>query len=278
MAASAGLPGVVISWVVTAAGMLLLVLTFKCLEDHHPELDAGIYQYARKGFGPFSGFITGWGYWLCTAFSNVAYAVMLNDTFGAFFPRLLHHGWPTVIFISALIWAFYFIVGAGIKTAKMLTTALSVVKISAIAAILLMLWLVIDKGMLSATFSTDFSVTGTGLGTQVKDSMMVTLWCFIGIEGAVIMSGRAKRSSDIGKAGVIGFVTAWLLYLGMSVLSFGLMPQNELRELTDPSVAYLLRDAYGSWAYYSVIWAVIISFGRMGSLDPCVRRSALQRS
>lgn len=31
-----------------------------------------------------------------------------------------------------------------------------------------------------------------GLSTQIKSTMLVTLWAFIGIEGAVVMSNRAK--------------------------------------------------------------------------------------
>ena len=103
MAIAAGPKAVIVSWLITAAGMLLLVATFKILSDRHPELNAGMYLYARKGFGPFAGFMTAWGYWLCTAFANVAYAVMLNDTVGSLVPPLLAHGWPTLLFGSALI-------------------------------------------------------------------------------------------------------------------------------------------------------------------------------
>ncbi|MDE6166046.1 MAG: amino acid permease, partial [Muribaculaceae bacterium] len=113
MAAGAGPGAVMVAWGITAAGMLLLVATFKSLADSHPSLDAGIYQYAAEGYGSFSGFLTAWGYWLCTCFANVAYAVMLNDTVGAFFPRLLDHGWPTVAFGSVLIWGICLVVMAG---------------------------------------------------------------------------------------------------------------------------------------------------------------------
>ncbi len=51
MAAQAGLGAVVISWVVTAFCMLFLVATFKTLADRRPDMKAGIYEYARAGFG-----------------------------------------------------------------------------------------------------------------------------------------------------------------------------------------------------------------------------------
>ncbi|MCH5326645.1 MAG: amino acid permease [Duncaniella sp.] len=260
MAAGAGLGAVLLSWIITAAGMLLLVFTFKRLSDSHPELDAGIYQYAAKGYGPFTGFVTAWGYWLCTGFANVAYVVMLNDTIGALYPPLLNHGVDTILFGSVLIWGIYLVIIAGMRTAKILTSVLAAVKVATILLIVILLGLNIRCGMFSIDFRGEVSQLG-GLAEQVKSTMLVTLWCFIGIEGAVMMSGRARRSSDVGKAGVTGFFTAWLLYVLVSVFCFGVMIRGELAELDNPSVAYVLRTVCGEWAYWLVIISVIISLG-----------------
>lgn len=259
MASSASLGAVAISWVVTAAGMLLLVFTFKILADRHPELDAGIYQYAQRGFGHFAGFNTAWGYWLCTAFANVAYAVMLNDTLGAFFPTLLRHGWQTVAFGSALIWIIFMVVCAGMRTAKVLTVALAAIKVGVILLIVVLLALCVKSDVFAADFSESASAGLGPIGEQVKNTMMVTLWCFIGIEGATVMSGRARRSSDVGRAGVAGFFAAWILYFLVSTLCYGVMDRAELAGLDDPSVAYVLGAVVGPWAYWMVIIAIIIS-------------------
>ncbi len=257
MAASAGVGAVIISWIITAIGMLFLVYTFKILADRRPELNAGIYQYAAEGFGPYAGFNMAWGYWLCTAFANVAYAVMLNDTVGAFLPSLLSHGWQTVVFGTVLIWIYYFIVASGLKTAKILTIVLSVVKIASILIIILLFAVNFKYDLFTAVDISDTS----GLVEQVRGTMLVTLWCFIGIEGASIMAGRAKRPSDIGKATVAGFFAAWVLYFLVSILCYGVMTRAELAGLHDPSVAYALREVIGPWAYWLVIASVIISLG-----------------
>ncbi len=258
LAAGAGPVSVGLAWIVTAVGMLLLVATFKILSSSRPDLDAGIYQYAQEGFGNFAGFNIAWGYWLCTAFANVAYAVMLNDSFGAFFPRLLDHGWQTLALGTVLIWSMYFIVAGGIKTAKLLNNILAAVKVTAIALICVLLLINVRSGVFEMNVI-DETLSSGSLMSQVKSTMLVTLWCFIGIEGAVMMAARAKRVADVGKAGVSGFLIAWLLYVLVSLLCFGVMSRAKLAGLDDPSVAYVLRSICGDWAYYFVIIAVIVS-------------------
>ena len=112
------------------------------------------------GFGNYVGFNVAWGYWLCTATGNVAYAVMLNDSVGSFFPVFLDHGWQTIVFGSALIWLMYFLVVNGLKTASVLNviiTAVQMISLVAIVAILL-IFAKLD------TFSYDFWGKVTDLG------------------------------------------------------------------------------------------------------------------
>lgn len=258
MAATSSAGAVVLAWIVTAAGMLTLVAAFKILSDKFPHYNAGIYQYAQKGFGEFAGFNAAWGYWLCTAFSNVAYAVMLNDAFGALYPPLLEHGWETVVFCSVFIWVMFFIVAAGIKTAKIINTLLAAVKVVVLIFIIAIFFTKFDSSMLTSDWWGNVKEIGS-VGEQIKGSMMVTLFCFFGIEGAVMMSARAKRPKDVGLAGVVGFLISLVLYLLISVLCFGIMGRAQLAGLPNPSVAYILKASLGGWAYYMVIVAVIIA-------------------
>lgn len=258
MSAAASPGAVALSWLITGAGILPLVMIFKYLSEKYPRYNAGLYQYAQAGFGNYVGFNIAWGYWLCSAFSNVTYGVMLNDSVGAFFPALLRHGVATVVFCSVLIWVMYWIVSRGVKTAKTINSLLAVVKVLMIAFIIVVFILFFKASL----FEADIWGTAPGdlpLGSQISGTMMITLFCFFGVEGAVMMSARAKKSSDVGRAGIAGFVIALLLYLAVSLLCFGLMSKARLAGLPDPSIAYILRDTCGEWAYWFVIVAVIIS-------------------
>ncbi len=258
LAAVANPSSVGMAWIITAAGILPLVMAFKWLSDNYPQYNAGLYQYAQAGFGNYAGFNIAWGYWLCTAFSNVTYAVMLNDAFGAFFPALLKHGWETVAFGSVLIWVMYYIVTRGIKTAKIVNTLLAVIKIMMIIFIISTFVVLFDTNLFEAGESCNWDLF-TPASEQIKSTMMITLFCFFGVEGAVMMSARAKKATDVGKAGIAGFLISLVLYMAVSLLCFGLLRRTSLAELPDPSIAYILKDTCGAWAYWFVISAVIVS-------------------
>lgn len=258
MASGAGLGAVVLAWIITGLGVGMMVVAFKILNDRKPHLNAGIYQYAQEGFGNWIGFCVSWGYWWAAALSNLAFAVLLNDSLGYFFPILLEHGWEMLVVGSVFIWLMYAIVTTGMKNATFVNSALSVIKFVSLALILLLLF----AGFQSEIFWSDvwaIRFTGEGIWKQTGNTMFVTLWAFIGVEGAVIIGDRAKKSSDVGLAGLIGFGAAWLLYLLVSVLAFGLMSLEELRNLPSPSLAYVLQGVSGTWGVVFVIASVLVS-------------------
>ncbi|STG34519.1 arginine/ornithine antiporter [Escherichia coli] len=67
MAAVASPAALLIGWGITGAGILLLAFAMLILTRIRPELDGGIFTYAREGFGELIGFCSAWGYWLCAS-------------------------------------------------------------------------------------------------------------------------------------------------------------------------------------------------------------------
>ncbi|MGB0838128.1 MAG: basic amino acid/polyamine antiporter [Flavobacteriaceae bacterium] len=258
MAAEASLGAVLISWLITGIGMWFIVYSFKTLSDSRPDLNSGIYAYAREGFGRYVGFNSAWGYWISAALGNVAFAVMLNDSVGLFFPVLLEHSWATIIFCSILIWLMNFISALGMKDSSFINTISTFAKFIGIVIVITIMFI----GFKVDVFNADFwgeAYNLEGLGSQIKSTMLVTLWCFIGVEGAVVISNRAKKSTDVGKATVLGFLAALLLYVLTSVLSFGIGTQPELAGLTDPSAGGVLDKVVGQWGAAFVNICVIVS-------------------
>src|SRR5690625_1318379 len=118
-AASSALGPVLIAWLIAGIGMYFVANTFRMLSDMRPDLQAGVYMYGQEGFGRFIGFIVAWGYWLMSCFGNVAFAVILMDSFDIFFPGVFTDGnnITSIICGSLLIWGYNFLVLSGEKTA-----------------------------------------------------------------------------------------------------------------------------------------------------------------
>jgi len=112
-------------------------------------------------------------------------------------------------------------------------------------------------------FTADFWGSGnTELGSvmdQVRNMMLVTVWVFIGIEGASIFSARAEKRSDVGKATVIGFIGVLLLLVLVNILSQGILAQAELAGLKNPSMAAVLEQVVGPWGAQLISIGLIIS-------------------
>jgi hypothetical protein len=49
-AQATGVYGALIAWAIAGAGMLMLAFVFQALANRKPDLDAGVYAYARAGF------------------------------------------------------------------------------------------------------------------------------------------------------------------------------------------------------------------------------------
>ncbi|MGV8514868.1 amino acid permease, partial [Pseudomonas aeruginosa] len=65
-------------------GRLTLTRIFQWLSTTRPELDDGVYGYAREGFGEYLGFNAAWGYWISAWVGNAGYLVVLFSALGSF--------------------------------------------------------------------------------------------------------------------------------------------------------------------------------------------------
>ena len=62
-----GVVGALIAWAIAGTGMLMLAFVFQNLAVRKPDLDSGVYAYAKAGFGEYLGFFAGFGYWSASA-------------------------------------------------------------------------------------------------------------------------------------------------------------------------------------------------------------------
>ena len=266
-------PGaVLIAWLIVGVGFLALAFSLNNLTEKRSDLH-GIFSYADAGWGPLAGFISGWGYWLSAWLGNVAFATMMMSTIGYFYPAFLPGNTiPCIIIASIVMWALTYLVIRGVESAAFLNAIVMVCKVAAIAVTLIFGIFLFNAGIFTADFwgnvydnavaagqyGPDAAPLG-GVGTQIFNCMIIMMWCFVGIEGASVVSSRAARKSYVGKATLIGFICLMLIYVGASVLPYGYMSSTEVAALDYPALVYVFSSMAPGWGGPFISIAIIIS-------------------
>ena len=261
-----------IAWLIVGVGFLALAFSLNNLTEKRSDLH-GIFSYADAGWGPLAGFISGWGYWLSAWLGNVAFATMMMSTIGYFYPAFLPGNTiPCIIIASIVMWALTYLVIRGVESAAFLNAIVMVCKVAAIAVTLIFGIFLFNAGIFTADFwgnvydnavaagqyGPDAAPLG-GVGTQIFNCMIIMMWCFVGIEGASVVSSRAARKTDVGKATLIGFICLMLIYVGASVLPYGYMSSTEVAALDYPALVYVFSSMAPGWGGPFISIAIIIS-------------------
>ncbi|QIB68211.1 amino acid permease [Aminipila butyrica] len=256
----AGTGAVLIGWLICGIGMFALMMCFYELNQYRPDLKSGVYSYAREGFGDYMGFNSAYGYWIGAMLTNVSFATLLFASLGYFFPVFGEgNNLISISCASVFIWFTVFLVLRGVSQAATINLIVVIAKILPI--IVLVLSILFVRAFKLEIFLDNFwgEPGGLSLVEQVKATTYATVWTFIGIEGAVVISGRAKKSRDAGTATIISFFCLLLIYVMISVLSMGVMTRAELAALGNPPMAGVLEHVLGSWGAIFVNIAVIVS-------------------
>src|SRR6516162_1385245 len=212
---STGALGAMIAWAVAGAGMLMLAFVFRTLSVRKPALDSGVYIYAKAGFGDYLGFAAAFGYWMGCCFADAACLILIKSTLGLFFPIFGDGTTPTaLVSATALLWGVHFLVLRGVKEAAFINTVATVAKIVPIV----MFIIIAAVGFQANTFAANFrggERPGAGpppsqtdaekpplyhiypdsegakpdatretesVYVQVRNTMLVTVFVFVGIE------------------------------------------------------------------------------------------------
>ena len=89
--------------------------------------------------------------------------------------------------------------------------------------------------------------------------MLITVFVFLGIEGASVYSRFAKKREDVGRATVIGFLSVLSVFALVTLLSYGVLPQQELAGVSQPSMASVLESIVGPWGSTLIRVGVVLS-------------------
>lgn len=253
--------GAIIAWTIAASGMYTLARVFQFLAERKPDLDAGVYAYAKAGFGDYLGFLAVFGYWVGTCIGNVSYWVLIKATLGAFFPVFGDGNTITAIVVASLgIWLFHSLILRGTQQAAFINQVVTIAKVIPILTFIVILIASFSLDLFSGNFFGGKGYEDVSLFDQVRATMLVTVFVFLGIEGASVYSRFAQKREHIGAATIMGFIGVTCLMVLVTLLPFGALDRGDIAGMRQPSMAAVLESVVGPWG------AIFISVGLLVSV------------
>ena len=231
-ASGASTAGTLLGWLVCGIGMFGLCMAFFKLSVVKKELTSGLAAYGRVGFGEYIGFNVAWGYWISAILAIGAFVSLLFASLSHFF-SFLGEGTNLASFLiaSAMVWIFACVVLQGVNESIIINVFVVLAK--AIPIVVAVFAIILTGAFSGEVFMDHFTegIDGQTLFQQIKSTTFVTAWTFVGIEAAVVVSGRGRTTKISGQATIGAFLTLFTLYVIISVLSMGVMTNAELAEL-----------------------------------------------
>lgn len=257
-AGATGPIGAIIAWLIAGTGMYMLARVFQSLAERKPDLDAGVFAYAKAGFGDYPGFLSAFGYWIGSCIGNVSYWVLIKSTLGAFFPVFGDGNTAVAIIVASVgIWLFHFMILRGTQQAAVINSVVTVAKIVPIVVFIVILIFAFKLDLFS------FNLYGgdltDGIFEQVRATMLVTVFVFLGIEGASVYSRFARERSDVGRATIMGFIVVTSLMVLVTLLPYAVLQRADIAGMRQPSMAQVLEAVVGPWGAVFVSVGLLIS-------------------
>ena len=255
-----GILGSLIAWAIAGTGMLMLAFVFQNLAIRRPDLDSGVFIYAKAGFGDYAGFNSAIGFWASAVAGNTFYWVFMTATVGAFFDGFGDGDTFLAVAVGTVgVWLFHYLVARGVRDAAVVNRIVTVFKIIPILVFIVVLFVNFDAGV----FSDNWTAYGYGdlgnLDEQIRNTMLITTFVFIGIEGASVYSRYARRREDVGRATVMGFLSVLSIFALVTLSSYSVVPQPELADTRQPSMVGVFESVVGDWGEVFISVAVIVS-------------------
>jgi arginine:ornithine antiporter/lysine permease len=114
--------------------------------------------------------------------------------------------------------------------------------------------------LFSANFWGGEGYADKSLFEQVRATMLVTVFVFLGIEGASVYSRYAQKRSHVGIATILGFVGVTSLMVLVTLLPYAVLARADIAGIRQPSMAGVLEAVVGHWG------AIFISVGLLVSV------------
>lgn len=262
--------GVPLSFLLGTIAMLLVGISFVEFSKRIPH-SGSVYAYTKEGFGPKTGFVSGWAL-TATYFCYSAGCAALFGNFASVF--LIHFGlhipeWLLVVIGIVLVWFFSY------RDIRLSTRAALLLECISIVVVLILSFVIVGKGGQGGNTATPFTLGSAGI-SGVGAGMIFAILSFAGFEGASTLAEEAKNSKKAIPIAILGTVImAGIFYVFVSyaqVIGFGVEHITRLSGSTAPLDALASRYMNTQMSTFIDFAAMISAFAcSLGSANACSR-------
>lgn len=246
----------VFGWIVTAIGAISLAYIFATLSHHNPAA-GGPFIYTRHAFGDFAGFLMAWGYWGMAWTSNGAICLAFTSYLCHFFPWIGTQSLAIFVTAASVLWITTLINCLGLRYGGFVQVLTVIIKITP-----LVLVGVVGSFHFDLNLLVPLSYNDQSLITNTISAAAITMWAFLGLEAATVPAENVKNADKIiPKATIFGTSVSAVLYIGITIVLFGLVPGTELARSPAPFMLAATKLFGDIAALYVGICILISVFG-----------------
>jgi APA family basic amino acid/polyamine antiporter len=220
----------ILAWMLTALGSIALAKIFSNFSRIIVGKSGGPYIYTKEGFGDFIAFLMAWGYWISIWVGNAAITIAVVSALSFFLPILKTDPIYAVMTGLGVIWFFTWVNSRGIKTSGRIQVITTLFKILPLLG-----FIFIGSFYFDTSNFPKFNLTGESDLKTVAVVATLTLYAFLGVESATIPAENIKNSREtVSKATMLGTLLTTLIYISATVVLFGLVPAESLKDSPAP--------------------------------------------
>jgi L-asparagine transporter-like permease len=240
LAISIGGPGVLVAYVLAALGTYVVFDALARMTAQQPE-QGSFRSYAKKAFGDWAGFGSGWVYW----FSELL-IIGSQLTALAIFSRFWFPAVPMWVFAAGFGAVSLVIVFFGNKGFDRVENVLAIIKMAAIvmflviAVALLAGWIGGNKYTPNVPTRLPELFPSGGIG--LWSAFIFAFYAYGGIEVLGIMSYRLQKPEEAPKAGKVMLITLAVVYVLSIGLAVTMVPLGVFNPKESPFVLALRSD------------------------------------
>lgn len=232
-------PSILISFILAGLGTYIVTDALMKMAAKDPQ-KGSFRSYAKKAYGSWAGFSSGWVYWFSEMLITGSQLTALSILSRFWFPNV-----PLWLFAAGYAILGVIVVIIGTKGFERAQNIFAIIKIAAI-----FMFIILAVAVLFGLFggsSKDFTISRSM--DEFLPSGMMGLWssliygfyAFGGIEIMGIMAPRLKNKEDAHKSGTIMLMILTTIYLISLVLATGLVSVDKFNSDESPFVSALAK-------------------------------------